>query len=237
MSLEKFKEENQFFVEGIRVDFESSMKYYKRLYKTYDNYFDNCIKDNPHQSMLDFAKIVEENWDVISEITVSEAFAEKNIEIRRLYFKAIGVIELFKELEPTLIDKQVLEKEGISWLENGTEIPTTIRDEYELYTIPGEKLFPEESSSWRVANATIYAVRCWCSTTGREYWIYVPNNIGQKNDALEAIAWTVQLNITDPEYIYRQGDVILAKYSERSEPCRPYHLSASQYVKLLKAES
>jgi len=98
-------------------------------------------------------------------------------------------------------------------------------------------LFPEESSSWRTANATVYAVRCWCSTTGREYWIYVPRNIGQKGDALEAIAWTVQLTITDPEYIYRQGDVILAKYSSTSKECRPYHLTAEQYVKLLKAES
>lgn len=237
MSLEKFKEENEFFVEGVKVDFDCSMKYYKRLYKTYDNYFEACVKENAHQEMLDFAKIVEENWDTTNEITVAEAFAEKNIEIRRLYFKAIGVIDLFKELRPTLIHKQVLEKEGISWLENGTEIPITMRDEYELYSIHGERLFPEETSSWRTANATVYAVRCWCSTTGREYWIYVPRHVGEKGDALEAIAWTVQLNITKPEYIYRQGDIILAKHSEKSEPCPPYHLTAKEYVNLLKAES
>lgn len=237
MSLEKFKEQNDFFVEGMKVDFDSAMKYYKRMYKDYDNFFLNCIASDAHEEMLNFANVIKANWDLTDAITVQEAFAEKNIEIRRLYFKAIGVIELFKELEPTLIDKKVLEKEGVSWLENGTEVPTKMRDEYELYSIHGEKLFPEETSSWRVANATIYAVRCWCSTTGREYWIYVPSYIGRNHNALEAIAWTVQLTITEPEYIYRQGDVILAKHSAESKECRPYHLNEKQYVKLLKAES
>jgi hypothetical protein len=154
-----------------------------------------------------------------------------------LYFKAIGVAEMFSELQPELVNAQTLEKPGLTWDEKDTPGSVLIRDEYELYKIKGSKLFPEESSSWRQENATVYAVRCWCSTTGREYWIYVPKWIGEKNDAIEAIAWTVQLTITDPVYIHRQGDVIIAKASNTSKECNPYHLNASQYKSLLISAS
>ncbi len=224
-------------MENMKVEEDAAKKYWKTLYKDYGNFYNAIIGDNAHAEVQAFADKMATDWKSIPVVNVSEAFAEKNIEVRRLYFKAIGVAEMFRELEPKLVDKQVLEKEGITWLENGTEISTTMRDEYELYEIQGKKLFPEEEQEWRAANATVYAVRCWCSTTGREYWIYVPRNIGQKGDALEAIAWTVQLNITEPEYIYRQGDVILAKHSASSRECGPYHLEAKDYIKLLKAES
>jgi hypothetical protein len=228
---------NFYYVENMKVEEDTAKKYWKTLYKEYNDFYNAIIGGNAHPEIQAFADKMETEWESIPFANVTEAFAEKNIEVRRLYFKAIGVAEMFKELKPKLVDKKVLEKEGITWLENGTEISTTMRDEYELYEIQGSKLFPEEKQEWRAAYATLYAVRCWCSTTGREYWIYVPRNIGQKGDALEAIAWTVQLNITEPEYIYRQGDVILAKHSASSRECRPYHLEAKEYIKLLKAES
>jgi hypothetical protein len=236
MMTEEIKSEKNYYIENIKVDENTALKYWKKVNKTVDSFFETVISNNAHPEMLEFGQYVSDKWDSIPDVTVQEAFEEKNIEVRRLFFRAIGVAEMFKELEPVLIDKQVLEKEGVSWIDLA-EIPVTMRDEYELYEIQGSKLFPEEKNEWRVGNATVYAVRCWCSTTGREYWIYVPKWVGDKKDALEAIAWTVQLDITNPEYIYRQGDVILAKHSSTSEECRPYHLDKDQYVKLLKAES
>lgn len=235
--MSEVKSTNYYYVENIKVNEDVAKMYWKRLHKDYDNFYNTLIGENAHPEMQMFGDLIKQEWESIPHLTVQKAFEEKNIEVRRLYFRAIGVAEMFQELEPTLIDKQVLEKEGITWDSDNKEVTTHMRDEYELYEIQGAKLFPEESSSWRTANATVFAVRCWCSTTGREYWIYVPRNIGQKGDALEAIAWTVQLNITNPEYIYRQGDVILAKYSASSQECRPYHLEAKDYIKLLKAES
>ena len=236
MITEETKSEKNYYIVNIKVDEDTALKYWKKVHKNFDNFFANVIANNAHPEMLELGEYVSEKWDSIPDVSVQQAFEEKNIEVRRLFFKAIGVSELFKELEPKLIDKQILEKEGVSWVDI-EEVPVTMRDEYELYEIQGSKLFPEEKSEWRAGNATIYAVRCWCSTTKREYWIYVPKTIGEQNDALEAIAWTVQLDITNPEYIYRQGDVILAKHSITSEECRPYHLDKEQYIKLLKAES
>jgi hypothetical protein len=112
-----------------------------------------------------------------------------------------------------------------------------IHDKYELYKIKGDKLFPEEKSEWRRANADIYAVRCWCTTTEREYWIYVPRHIGEMKDAIEAIAWTFQLNIGEPEALYRQGDIIIAEAGPKSKEVRPYHLDKATYLKLLKVQS
>lgn len=226
-----------YYVENIKVSDETAKMYWKKLYKDYDNFYNAVIGENTHPEMEMLGKQMKLDWNDIPELTVQKAFKEENIEMRRLFFKAIGVTELFEGLKPTLVDTKTLEKDGVSWLPDGTEVPVKMKDTYELYKIDGDRLFPEEKTSWRTANATIYAVRCWCSTTGREYWIYVPRNIGERNDALEAIAWTVQLNITNPEYIYRQGDVILAKHSSTSQECRPYHLEAKQYVELLKAES
>lgn len=112
-----------------------------------------------------------------------------------------------------------------------------IHDKYELYKIKGDKLFPEEKSEWRRSNADIYAVRCWCTTTAREYWIYVPRNVGEMKDAIEAIAWTFQLNIGEPVALYRQGDIIIAEAGPDSKEVRPYHLDKATYLKLLKVQS
>ena len=158
-------------------------------------------------------------------------------DLQRLCFKAIGVIELFKALEPELVHKDRIDYDNIITDSIGNQSKVATVDEYELYKIDGNKLFPEEKSEWRVANATIYAVRCWCTTTKREYWIYVPRHIGEKNNALEAIAWTIRISHTNPLYLHRQGDVVIAKLSNQSEPCAPHSLSAEEYVKLLKSAS
>src|SRR5690606_33366864 len=115
-------------------------------------------------------------------------------------------------------------------------------DIYELYKIPGEKLFIVTEDSW-VKPSPVYAVRCWCTTTGREYWIYVPEEIAlgglrwnvkeQKPDAVRAIAWTIRLDVSLPKSIYRQGDIIVVEESEDSQTVEPYHLDKEGYLKLM----
>lgn len=226
-----------FLVEGVKVDHDNALKIWKKTYKSFVEFHKAVIAPAKHEQMDELGDYVLQMWDSIEDITAADAFALKHIEIRRLYFKAIGVAEMFSELEPELVDKKLLDKIGVSWDEKDNSVSSPIADMYELYKIEGSKLFPEESHSWRQQNATVYAVRCWCSTTLREYWIYVPRHIGEKRDALEAIGWTVQLNITDPVYIHRQGDVIIAKASPSSRECTPYHLTGAEYKSLLISAS
>ena len=226
-----------FTVEKYAVDITWAARLWKKTYKDFPEFHAAVIAPAKSSVYDEFGEDMLAEWNDIPDITISEAFSEKNMEIRRLCFKAIGVIELFKALEPELIHKDIIDYDNIITDSIGNQSKVATGDEYELYKIDGNKLFPEEKSEWRAANATIYAVRCWCTTTKREYWIYVPRFVGEKNNAIEAIAWTIRLSHTNPKYLHRQGDVIIAKLSDKSEPCSPRNLSAEEYVKLLKSAS
>jgi hypothetical protein len=198
-----------------------------------------------HPSLEDFGKFVEETWDDIKPVTVEEALQIKNTETRRTYFDCIGVVQLFKNLNPTLRDRQVIKKKRTGWDDNNNEIVRTFEDVYELYEIEGTKLF--EKNRWGQEPNPVFAVRCWCTTTNREYWLYVPQETatGQrwwgdkdlKYSAIRAIAWTIRLDITNPERIYRQGDIIVAKRSDKSKNTDQYHLNETQYLSLMYSES
>lgn len=225
-----------YFVENQpNVTYEQATRIWKTMYKTYEEF---CKRVIIYDGMQEFAEHMSNIWSDIKTVNSKEAFSEKNLEIRRLYFKAIGIEQMFKDLEPTLINREVIQFSNIRYDEKNNPSIDLINDIYELYLIDGKKLFPEETSEWKLRNANTYAVRCWCTTTGREYWIYVPEFIGNKGDAVEAIAWTFQLNITNPEYIVRQGDILIAKASSSSKECAsPYHLNKEQYLKLLRSQT
>lgn len=201
-----------------------------------------------HERMKDFGIFVKEMWDDVLPVTVKEALATDNTEIRRIYFDCIGVAKLFKELEPKLRDRQVIKKKRHKWDEDNKEDLYEFEDVYELYEIEGTKLYNKDSFG-REPNP-VYAVRCWCTTTNREYWIYVNQEAATgerwwyagsaesyKYDAIKAIAWTIRIDVTNPEKIYRQGDIIVAKLSSDSEKTNPYHIDKKQYLELMYSET
>ena len=219
-----------------------------RLWKAKYPEFIDFKKDvitNP--SLEDFGKFVEEYWDSISPATVEEALRQENTETRRTYFDCIGVQKLFKSLNPKLLDKQVITKKRANWDDENKEVFRTFEDVYELYEIEGTKLF--EKDRWGREPNPVYAVRCWCTTTNREYWLYVNQEAAtgqrwrgddpkkKKADAIRAIAWTVRIDITNPERIYRQGDIIVVKRSKDSKDTISYHLDKDQYLQLMYSET
>lgn len=230
--------EQTYFVEGQPdVSYHTAVQIWKTLYKTYDAFFKTVII---YDDMIPLGDCVAQDWNDTKEVTSSDAFLEKNLEIRRLMFRAIGVDTLFKEMEPVLLDQKELT--FLNQPDPAAE-PTPIKETYELYKISGSKLFAEEFAKssmprdWIETRSSLFAVRCYCTTTKREYWIYVPGYIGSKNCALTAIAWTVHLDISHPSFIYRHGDVIVAAVSEKSEKVNSYYLNAEQYTSLLRAQS
>jgi hypothetical protein len=218
------------------VSYKDALILWKTMYKDFNTFMTNVIR---FDSMQEFGDHCASVWNEIKPATAQDGFAQENLEIRRLYFRAIGIEKMFQELDPALVAEETIVFNNAVWNDSDNSMDVKIiHDKYELYLIKGDKLFPEEKSDWRRANADIYAVRCWCTTTGREYWIYVPRHVGEKKDAIEAIAWTFQLNISEPEALYRQGDIIIAKASADSrELSRPYHIEKDMYLKLLKSQS
>lgn len=204
-----------------------------------------------HEGMYPFRNFVHEMWDDIIPVTVQNALSNPNTEIRRTYFDCIGVQTLFKELEPILRNKQVIKKKRMRWDDNNDCYDYEFEDVYELYEIDGKKLF--ETDKWNRTPTPVYAVRCWCTTTNREYWIYVNEEAatGERNfnwrvhpknevinyDAIRAIAWTIRIDVKNPERIYRQGDIIVAKFSCENDNITPYHLTKKQYLQLMYSET
>ena len=227
-----------------------------RLWKTkYQDDIRDFHKDViTHDQLQDFGYFVEECWNRIEPFTVEDALKIANTEERRTYFDAIGIEKLFKGLEPKLLDKQVIKKSRTRWDDEFNEYTHEFEDVYELYEIDGRKLY--NTDRWGNDPRPIYAVRCWCTTTNREYWLYVPREaaVGQqwwsrdegneaKADAIRAIAWTVRIDVPEMyvEKIYRQGDIIVAKIKDKGKATQstltPYHLSKEQYLSLMYSET
>jgi hypothetical protein len=72
------------------------------------------------------------------------------------------------------------------------------------------------------------------AATGQRWW---GDRDSANYDAIRAIAWTVRIDITNPERIYRQGDIIVVKKSKDSVDTREYHLDKKQYLQLMYSET
>lgn len=227
-------------------DLTTALRLWKTKYQ--DDYRDFQKEVIVHESLKDFDQFVQECWDRIEPVTVEDALKIVNTEERRTYFDAIGIEKLFKSLEPELLDRQVLKKSRTRWDDEFNEYTYEFEDVYELYKIDGVKMY--DLDRWGNKPSPIFAVRCWCTTTNREYWLYVPReaalgtnwwhreaNNEHEPDAIRAIAWTVRVSITDPEKIYRQGDIIVVKESSTSVETNPYHLTKEQYLSLMTSET
>jgi hypothetical protein len=231
-----------------------ALRLWKSKYPEFVDFKKDVIKHNSHE---DFGIFVHSVWDTITPVTVDEAFKETNLERRRVFFDCIGIRRIFSELNPEMLDRQVITKKRTKWDEDNNQEEYIFEDVYELYKIPVQKINPDNidadvSVSWTTRRLfkddDIYAVRCWCTTTNREYWIYVPkmacdpsfvNHRGNtfKPDAISAIAWTIRINIDKPERIYRQGDIIVVKVGEESKRTWPRHLTKDQYLELMYSET
>ena len=234
-------------------DLTTALKLWKTKYA--DDYRDFQKEVITHESLNDFDQFVQECWSKIEPITVDEALKVANTEERRTYFDAIGIEKLFKGLDPKLLDKQVIDKKRQRWDDDFKEYTQTFEDIYELYQIDGEKLYDKDR--WGNPPNPVFAVRCWCTTTNREYWLYVPREAAlgnrwwssnedekqEKPDAIRAIAWTVRIDVPEEnvEKIYRQGDIIVAKMKDSAKVTEttfnPYHLSKEQYLSLMYSET
>ena len=187
-------------------DLTTALKLWKTKYA--DDYRDFQKEVITHESLNDFDQFVQECWDKIEQVTVEDALKIENTEERRTYFDAIGIEKLFKSLKPKLLDKQTIKKSRVKWDEEFNEYTHEFEDVYELYEIEAKKMF--STDRWgNIPTQNTYAVRCWCTTTNREYWLYVPREAAlgatwwdrdsedNKPDAIRAIAWTVRIDVPE----------------------------------------
>lgn len=231
-------------VSGVsRFTLTEALQLWKAKYPEFID-FEKDVITNP--ALKEFGEFVQEMWNTISPVTVKNALSEENTERRRVFFDCIGTRTLFTELEPKLLDRQVINKTRIGWNDDNDPLRKEFEDVYELYQIDGSKMFDKDRFGQEPN--PVYAVRCWCTTTNREYWLYVPMEAatGQRwlssgnlpvHDAIRAIAWTIRIDIKNPEVIYRQGDIIVVKMPENPETCSERHITKEEYLNLMYSES
>lgn len=217
-------------------DFESNIgiKILKAKYGTFENFRTSKTSYMSKKG----ADLIKESMENASDLTIQEALSIKNLEARRVCFRYIGIDKIFKELEPELVDSQTIQKSTRVSKEGELE---PFEDKYELYRVKGQKLNEGEQSSWRRVT-DFYILRCSCTSTGREYLIYIQDmwaRSGSKPDAIEAVAWTIQIEVpeTHVEKIVRAGDCIMVKPKAGYVKCSLRHISKEEYLTKLVAES
>jgi hypothetical protein len=206
-------------INRVSFPFKTGLRVAKMKYKTKKEFLKN--------SVLDFSVIATINkWKSIKPIGAKEALKIKNIEQRRVIFQLLGPDTAFKAFKTKLVDDQTIPK---ATRVNSKGELESFDDRYRLYCITD-------------SGVTFYILKCNCTSTGREYNIYIEDIWSRRMetpDAIEAVAWTIQVDIRpeDIQSIIRQGDCILVETKEDAVIHNPRHLTKSEYLSKVVAES
>lgn len=196
---------------------------------------------------------IEDIWDDIEPLTFGEIAQLTNLEHRRIGLLYLGLDRLVEQCNPKLINKKTIKKETTWVNEDGELINKKFNDTYELYEVTGKSLGQDR---WGRDGESQYYVKCKDTSTDRDYLIWIDkrdvwrtNNEEwsgrdggweKYNDAIAAIAWTIQTDIPQGNIkeIIRQGDCILIKPQGKFHYLdRPRHLTKKEYMELLVCES
>jgi len=146
-------------------------------------------------------KKVQTLYPKISPITVKEALSFANTEQRMTAMQFIDIEEIVEELEAVCVDKQTVTKKQTRWNTQAKPYEHIYNDTYELYKIQGEKMGLKKT--WR-GTPDLFFVKCTCASTAKQFYLYVPSEIGEKKDAITAIAWTMPFqgkHLTKEQYM------------------------------------
>ena len=173
-------------------------------------------------------------YDVVEPFTYGDAFKIENEEFQAKVFGSIDIVDMIKELGHERIKtdgKRVRHKE---FTPGGEFLGYKEYDVvYETHKVDITKLGLEGESA--------YALRCWCTTTDKEHWLWIEDEY--KDNPLEAVASTMRVhkNLVEGNHIKelkRQGDVLLVELNDDVTPeGELVPLTAEQYFGFLTAQS
>lgn len=172
-----------------------------------------------------------ELYDQVEPFTYAEAFVIENPQFRADVFGNVNITEMITELGHKRIKtagKPVKHKQ-FDTMGNFTGYKE-YDSIYEVHEVSGEKLG---------ITGNVYALKCWCTSTEKEHWIWIEDQY--KDDPLEAVASTFRIHknlIPHIKELKRQGDILLVEMKEDVKPEGDIvPLSADQYFSLLTAQS
>ena len=227
--------DNQSFINPISL--VDGTKYIKGVLtnkERFINRFVNPIKETSKITGWEtdkFIKDVIDTYDKVEPFTYVEAFKIEDPQFRATVFGSIDVTEMIETLGAKRIATDGKHVNQKVYSESGEFLGYHEFDNiYEVHEVSGEKLGLEEN---------LYALKCWCTTTNKEHWLWIEDQY--KDSPLEAVASTFRIHenlIPHIKEIKRQGDVLLVELKEDVEPQGDIvPLTAEQYFGFLTAQS
>jgi len=226
------------------VDEKLLVKYLKGVYRNdkprFINRFVNYFKAQFIAHKIEYCNYMIDNlvmlWDDFNSFTYKEAFELSDRNFKSKVFSSIDIREMIDNLGVTRINTEGKELINKVWNEQKGEfelVPYHVI--YELHHVCGEKLGLEDKS--------LPVVKCWCTTTNEEHWLWVDNNNFDGKSPLDAIASTCIIYESMKnhiKHIIRQGDVFLFEMTEDIVPKeneKLIRLSKEKYFDLLKSQA
>jgi hypothetical protein len=234
---------NAFFIETrlqSAISAESVLRYIKMRYRNrgvYDANFSapvhamiaaNKIVDG---TLTDLVEFFDAAYDTATPYGYRDAFAIQNTEFQSIVFGQIRVPQMIKELGHTRLKTAGRAVRHKQFDADGNFTGYREYDViFETHMVSGAKLNLRED---------LYAIRCWCTTTANEHWLWIEDRY--KDDPLEAIASTFRVHenlIPFIKELKRQGDILLVELTSDVDPKGDLvSLTADQYFELLTAQS
>jgi hypothetical protein len=230
----------RFILQQERFPLSTLISILKMRHSSFQNFYTREFERlwlKPHPRMEEIAVIIEKKWHSAPQFTFKEIFALTNRNLRRFCFLYIGVSEMMKALEAQRIATKGIELNYFKYDSLGNKVPFTKHNIFEIYEASVSKL--QDLQTWRSQNEKIYAVKCWCTSTNHEHWLWIQEQY--KKDPLAAIASTFRIHenvIPHIKCLKRQGDVLICEMKREVIPSgavRP--LTKKEYFGLLEVET
>lgn len=151
-------------------------------------------------SAQDNRRSILTGYDQLPPLTVAEALTLPNAEHRLVALASFDPASILPEVGAELLDSQTVTKTQVRW--DADLQPRTVEydDTYELYRF---KL--EQPTSFGGMHIDIFhLVACECPSTARRFHLFVPPMVGYQQDAIAAVAWTMQISgepLTKEQYL------------------------------------
>ena len=227
--------DNQSFINPISL--VDGTKYIKGVLTNKErliNRFVNPIKETSERTGWETDKFINDvidMYDQVEPFTYVEAFKIEDQQFRATVFGSIDVTEMIETLGAKRIATDGKHVNQKVYSESGEFLGYHEFDNiYEVHEVSGEKLGLEEN---------LYALKCWCTTTNKEHWLWIEDQY--KDSPLEAVASTFRIHenlIPHIKEIKRQGDILLVELNQEVEPQGDIvPLTAEQYFGFLTAQS
>lgn len=176
-----------------------------------------------------------ELYDQVEPFTYREAFelGEKDTGFQALVWGTIDVVDMIKNMGHKRVATAGKPVKHKQYDQDGNFTGHEEYDViYETHKVEGKDIGVEDED--------LYALRCWCTSTDEEHWLWIEQEY--KDDPLEAVASTFRIHenlIPHVKEIKRQGDILMVEMNKDDiEPeGEIVTLNADQYFSLLTAQS